>query len=153
MSEAAGLGGTPQSNLAVGSLVLTSSVNSGVTISRPVVMSRSAPTAMSVTPRPGATNPAHPQNLAAALQACLSGHLLEQANSILQRRTSNIVPSTQSQAPTVRNVPDTTHTFRVRVINPDCKKQYDTYMLQNVSKECVNSPQEIKKRDVKAVWK
>ena len=127
----------PRSNVAVGSLVLTSSVNSGVTISRPVVTSGMVPARIqsgnmdggpSTHPQPGA------QNVAAALKACLTGHFLEQANSILQRRATNLMPAQSSSAAQgVSPAPQPAqkaHLFRVRVFNPDCKKQYDTLMLE-----------------------
>ena len=149
----------PRSNVAVGSLVSTSSVNSRVTISRPVVTSgmvlariQSGNTAggPSTHPQPGA------QNVAAALQACLTRHLLEQANSILQRRATNLMPAQSSSAaqgvapapqPTQKASPN--HSFRVRVFNPDCKKQYDTLMLRDIAKESMNSPLDLKKE----IWK
>ena len=36
------------------------------------------------------------QNVAAALQVCLTGHLLEQANSNLQGRATNLTPAQSS---------------------------------------------------------
>ena len=37
------------------------------------------------------------------------------------------------------------HSFRARVFNPNCKKQYDTLMLRNVDKESVSSPLNLRK--------
>ena len=148
----------PRSNVAVGSLVLTSSVNSGVTISRPVVTSGMTPARRiqsgNTASRPGPTNLPRAQNTAAALQACLTGHLLEQANSIVQRRATNLMPtpsSTPGSAPLLqgaRGAPSSQaspkHSFRV--FNPDCKKQYDTLKLRTIAKESVNSPLDLTKK-------
>ena len=134
----------PGSSLAVGSLVLTSSVNSGVTISRPVITTgRTSTTGNSAGPDVTAstlssgTTGTQP-NVAATLQACLTSHLLEQTRNNLQRRAPTLVPRTQSVSSAANAVPQkssapvqkttSTHAspkqnFRLRVTNPDCKKQ------------------------------
>ena len=132
----------PRLNVAVGSLVLTSSVNSRVTVSRPVVTSgmvlaciQSGNTAGS----PSTHNQPGAQNVAAALQAGLTRHLPEQANSILQRRVTNLMPVQSSStaqgvvpAPQPAQKASPNNSFRVQVFNPDCKKQYDTLMLRDM---------------------
>lgn len=83
------MSGDPRSNVAVGSLVLTSSVNSRVTISRPVVTSGMVPT--HIQPRNTGGGPStHPQAQAVAL---LTGCLLEHANTMLQKRAANLMPA------------------------------------------------------------
>lgn len=80
-------------------------------------------------------------NVAATLQACLTSHLLEQTRHNLQRRVPTLVPHTQSVSSAANAIPQkssapvqkttSTHAspkqnFWLRVINPDCKKDYDT---------------------------
>ena len=146
------MSGDPRSNVSVGSLVLNSSVNSGVSISRPVVTSGMVPARI----QPGNTASTHPQsgaqNVAVAL---LTGRLLEQANSMLQKRGATLVPA-QAQSSASQSVaapaPKPTrraYSFRVRVFNPDCRKQYDTLMLRDIAEESVSSPLDLKKE----IWK
>lgn len=86
--------------------------------------------------------------LRAQAVAVLTGRLLEQANSMLQKRATNLMPAQASQgaaAPATRKI----YSFRVWVFNPDCKKQYDTLMLRDIAKESVSSPLDLKKE----IWK
>ena len=141
------MSGDPRSNVAVGSLVLTSSVNSRVTISRPVVTSGMVLTC--IQPRNTGGGPStHPQAQAVAL---LTGRLLEHANSMLQKRATNLMPAQASQG-AAAPAPQPTrkaYSFRIRVFNPDCKKQYDTLMLRDIAEESVSSPLDLKKE----IWK
>ena len=89
----------------------------------------------------------HPQAQAQAV-ALLTGHLLEQANSMLQKRATNLMPAQAAQGAAAPAPQPTrkTYSFRVRVFNPDCKKQYDTLMLRDIAEESVSSPLDLKKR-------
>ena len=127
--------------------MLTSSVYSGVTFLRPVVTSGMVPT--HIQPRNTGGGPStHPQAQAITL---LTGRLLEHANSMLQKRATNLMPAQASQG-AAAPAPQPTrkaYSFRIRVFNPDCKKQYDILMLRDIAEESVSSPLDLKKE----IWK
>ena len=91
---------------------------------------------------PGMLTEPRAQNVAVAL---LTGNLLEQASSILQKRPTNLMPakaSSASQGVALTPCPPlarSSSSFHVQAFNPDCKKQYDTLMLRDIAKESMNS--------------